>query len=164
MDIATLSVLVVAGCAAVALVVDLAAALPRLAARLPRPHHSRVVRLVVLTSTAVAALGRAPAGAATPPPMLRIERPTEPAAAPPLAAAGSTAFQTVETARHQVRPGDTLWGIAARQLRARDDAAPPGAAVERYWRSIYSANRAVIGADPDLIFPGQVLVLPVPEA
>ncbi|MGH3346923.1 MAG: LysM peptidoglycan-binding domain-containing protein, partial [Nocardioides sp.] len=58
-----------------------------------------------------------------------------------------------------VRPGDTLWEIAERTLPARvtDDE------VERRWREIYRANRDVVGADPDLIRPGQRLVVPAPR-
>lgn len=55
-----------------------------------------------------------------------------------------------------VGPGDSLWAIAARTL-------PPGArpaAVDARWREIWAANRATVGADPDLILPGQRLRLP----
>jgi hypothetical protein len=55
-----------------------------------------------------------------------------------------------------VAPGDTLWSIAAHSLADSPDALE----VERRWREIYHANRDVIGADPDLIVPGQRLVLP----
>ena len=55
-----------------------------------------------------------------------------------------------------VRPGDTLWGLAA--TRSRPDA--PDAAVTDRWQQIYRVNRAVIGADPDLIRPDQRLRLP----
>ena len=54
-----------------------------------------------------------------------------------------------------VRPGDSLWAIAERDL-------PPGAperAVVSRWHAIYAANRAVIGPDPDLLEPGQRLLL-----
>jgi len=61
-----------------------------------------------------------------------------PAAAKPAAAA----------ARYVVRPGDTLSGIAA----ALD--------VRGGWQALYETNRPVIGADPDVIHPGTVLVLP----
>jgi resuscitation-promoting factor RpfA len=58
---------------------------------------------------------------------------------------------------HTVRPGDTLWGIAAAHL-------PPGwrspATIDRYWRQLYHANRAVVGPDPDLIHPGTRLRVP----
>jgi hypothetical protein len=58
---------------------------------------------------------------------------------------------------HTIRPGDTLWGIAAAHL-------PPAkrspAAIDRYWRQVYRANRATLGPDPDLIHPGTRLLLP----
>jgi nucleoid-associated protein YgaU len=34
------------------------------------------------------------------------------------------------------------------------------AQVDAAWRADYAANRSVVGADPDLIHPGQVLALP----
>ncbi|MEI2811197.1 MAG: LysM domain-containing protein [Nocardioides sp.] len=79
--------------------------------------------------------------------------------------------QVAAQIRHQIRPqigshraihvvaaGDTLWAIAAAQL-------PPDAGQARvagYWQLIYAANRDVIGDDPDLIQPGERLVLPPP--
>lgn len=58
-----------------------------------------------------------------------------------------------------VRPGDTLWGIAARLLPA---SAPP-AAVDRGWRRIARANAARL-PDPDLIQPGTRLRIPTSTA
>jgi nucleoid-associated protein YgaU len=58
--------------------------------------------------------------------------------------------------RVEVRPGDTLWGLAAAELG-------PGAtagAVARRWPRWYAANRTNIGTDPDLILPGQQLRRP----
>lgn len=57
-----------------------------------------------------------------------------------------------------VRPGDSLWQIAAGRLPP--DARPRqiSAAATRWW----SANRAVVGPDPDLLHPGQVLSAPPP--
>jgi hypothetical protein len=55
-----------------------------------------------------------------------------------------------------VDAGDCLWLIAARRL---DDGAT-SAQVTAETRRWYAANRAVIGADPDLLRPGQVLVPP----
>ncbi|OLT55410.1 hypothetical protein BJF88_06085 [Cellulosimicrobium sp. CUA-896] len=52
--------------------------------------------------------------------------------------------------------GDTLWAIAARTLPADATDAAVAAEVERW----YAANQDTIGADPDLIRPGQVLVAP----
>ena len=48
---------------------------------------------------------------------------------------------------YTVRPGDTLSGIAA-GLGMSD------------WRPLYEANRGVIGPNPDLLRPGQVLAVP----
>lgn len=52
--------------------------------------------------------------------------------------------------------GDSLWTIAAGHL-------PPGATDARIaidWPRWYTANRSVIGADPNLLLPGQRLVPP----
>jgi nucleoid-associated protein YgaU len=55
-----------------------------------------------------------------------------------------------------VRRGDSLWEIAARHLGP--DASAADVAVE--WPRWHQANRDVIGADPDLLIPGQRLVPP----
>lgn len=56
-----------------------------------------------------------------------------------------------------VRPGDTLWAIAARSLPAGATDAEIAHACARW----HAANRDVIGDDPDLIFPTQRLVPPL---
>lgn len=56
----------------------------------------------------------------------------------------------------RVRPGDSLWTIAERRLGSR---ATP-AAIAGLCHRIHHRNRDVIGADPDLIVPGQHLLLP----
>ncbi|KRE43663.1 hypothetical protein ASG74_02140 [Knoellia sp. Soil729] len=55
-----------------------------------------------------------------------------------------------------VHRGDSLWSIAARHLgpQASD------AEIARAWPQWYELNRDVIGEDPDLILPGQVLSVP----
>jgi len=55
-----------------------------------------------------------------------------------------------------VRSGDTLWHLAADGLPA-DATAAEIAEASRGW---YSSNRSVIGDDPDLLLPGQVLTVP----
>ena len=57
---------------------------------------------------------------------------------------------------YTVVPGDCLWAIAAHRLAPTATAAE----IDRTWRAIYDANRAVIGTDPNLIRPGQILELP----
>lgn len=55
-----------------------------------------------------------------------------------------------------VERGDSLWRIAEQHL-------PPGAGAEQVaaeWPRWWSANRAVVGDDPDLIRPGQQLSAP----
>ncbi|MDN3293127.1 transglycosylase family protein [Streptomyces ficellus] len=53
----------------------------------------------------------------------------------------------VEPGAYTVRPGDSLWVIA-------DEQQVPGG-----WSALYEANREAVGADPDLILPGQSLDL-----
>lgn len=55
-----------------------------------------------------------------------------------------------------VRAGDTLWELARRQLAPGAD----HAAITRAWHRLYARNRAVIGADPDLIHPHLRLRVP----
>jgi nucleoid-associated protein YgaU len=58
-----------------------------------------------------------------------------------------------------VRPGDSLWAIAALHL-------PAGASptqIDAAWRQWYAANQSEIGSDPNLILPGQQLTAPTSE-
>ncbi|TDW69867.1 hypothetical protein [Kribbella pratensis] len=67
-----------------------------------------------------------------------------------------TAVRAGGAVRVVVREGDSLWGLAARELG-------PGAtdeAIAARWPDWYAVNRQVIGEDPDLILPGQVLRVP----
>ncbi len=59
---------------------------------------------------------------------------------------------------HVVVLGDTLCVIAAADLGGH----PAAGRVVAHWQRIHAANRPVIGADPDLIRPGQVLRIPTP--
>ncbi|MEZ0449600.1 LysM peptidoglycan-binding domain-containing protein [Cellulomonas sp. ICMP 17802] len=73
--------------------------------------------------------------------------PAAPTPAPPTAPAAETVVVAV---------GDSLWAIAARHLPAGATDAQIAAA----WPQWYHANAGTIGADPDVILPGQVLVAP----
>lgn len=55
-----------------------------------------------------------------------------------------------------VLPGDSLWEISRRLLPA--DA--PAGSIADLTRALHLINRTTIGADPDLIHPGQRLVVP----
>lgn len=48
---------------------------------------------------------------------------------------------------YTVKEGDSLWQIARRECNSDD------------WKSIYNANKATIGDNPNLIYPGQELTL-----
>ena len=118
-----------------------------------------------------------PPAAIAPAPTAGTERPVTPAAqspqtepwvpsAPvrPLPTADAAAARIVAPPPHSdespaevvVRRGDRLWEIAARHLPRGSSAAD----VAREWPRWYAANRAVIGADPDYLLPGQVLQRP----
>ncbi len=61
-----------------------------------------------------------------------------------------------------VEPGDHLWGIAERRVSLRAGGEPPESDVRQYWQALIEANhdRLAEPGNPDLILPGQVLVLP----
>ena len=64
---------------------------------------------------------------------------------------------------HVVVRGDCLWSIAAGRLHARIAKEPSdrevAAAVQAWWET----NESIIGPDPDLLLPGQVLHPPPPH-
>lgn len=60
---------------------------------------------------------------------------------------------------YTVRSGDCLWSIARATILEGGDR-PTGATIAALWQQIYQINTDVIGANPRLIFPGQILVLP----
>lgn len=97
---------------------------------------------------ATPAVSAAPAVSETPSATATVEPSTSPA--PAAAAPPATARS------HAVVPGDTLWDLASA-------ASPPGASpatITQQWKQWYSLNRAAIGADPDLLLPGELLSLP----
>ncbi len=55
-----------------------------------------------------------------------------------------------------VHPGDCLWSLVESHLGYGATIAEVSNEVDRWWE----ANAEVIGADPDLLIPGQVLVVP----
>ena len=86
--------------------------------------------------------------------------PTRPPA-PPRVMAPATAPRLIPaSAAIIVQRGDSLWRIAARQLPAGHTDED----VAKAWPRWYAANRAVIGADPSAIRPGQRLVAPAPDS
>ncbi len=104
-------------------------------------------------SAPVATSGTTPSPAA-PPAGWTPTRPVQrPIASPDLVTSGASPTDRTEVV---VQRGDTLWGLVAAHLGP--DALD--AEVAAAWPRWYAANRAVIGADPDLLLPGQVLQVP----
>jgi nucleoid-associated protein YgaU len=60
---------------------------------------------------------------------------------------------------HVVAAGESLWTIAAGRLAPGS----PASSIARQSNAWYVQNRDVIGDDPDLILPGQVLASPLGE-
>ncbi|MGY1773010.1 LysM peptidoglycan-binding domain-containing protein [Blastococcus sp. SYSU D00813] len=87
-------------------------------------------------------------------------QPAPPAVAPPPPAGGAGPVPEWPAAEHVVVRGDSLWDIAVADLRARTGSEPAPAEVARAVAAWWSANADVIGPDPDLIRPGQVLRAP----
>lgn len=64
-----------------------------------------------------------------------------------------------------VAPGDSFWSIAEAALHGAAQgrgAAPSTSEIARYWLRVIDANRAILvdPSNPDLIFEGQVVMLP----
>ncbi len=72
---------------------------------------------------------------------------------PPDATADSTIDAWV------VQRGDHLWSIAAETVSDEIDD-PSDHQITVYWRKLINANGSALGADPDLIHPGQTISLP----
>lgn len=129
---------------------------------------ARPIAVVVLLASLVAVTSRPRSvGATVAPPVVRLSEQADAAHDPPtsLAPTVSTAPESISgagsaVATYVVRPGDSLWRIAERALGKRDDGGPTSGEIARFWPRIYAANRALIGSNPNLIFPGQHLEIP----
>ncbi|MEA2011047.1 MAG: LysM peptidoglycan-binding domain-containing protein [Actinomycetota bacterium] len=171
------------GVAAVTLTLGVLGSVPELtrrlaAVRIPIPVRPLAILLTMASLTAVLARPRL-AIATVPPPIVRLSDET-----PPPTDTAETPAEEIEThastaptgrspgrsrvvaertrsstATYVVEPGDSLWRIAASVLRS-DGGEPSSSDIARFWPSIYDANRTLIGEDPNLIFPGQRLVIP----
>jgi nucleoid-associated protein YgaU len=87
-------------------------------------------------------------------------RPASPATALP-----APGLPAIDPTRWVVEPGDSLWAIAEEVTRRPDGSSPGERAVSRYWQRLIGANRHdLIDPDnPDLLVPGQRLVVPPPQ-
>jgi len=102
---------------------------------------------------------------AEPPPEHAARRPAEPppsgSAAPvnPAATGAGDAAPGRATTAVLVRPGDSLWAVARRDLQAAG-AAATARDVAAAWPLWWAANRQLVGEDPDLLRPGTHLTPP----
>jgi hypothetical protein len=130
------------------------------------PQRSAVTAPAWPTDTALPA----PAWPTTAPPHTTAPHTATPHTATPHTATPHTATPHTATPRHHGPPaparvaatsvtvaaGDSLWSIAAAHL----DGPPSTRRIAAEWPRWYAANRAVVGADPDHIVPGQILSAP----
>jgi nucleoid-associated protein YgaU len=147
----------------------------------PVRRETATVSPPIVRRLAAAALGAGllagpvagPAAAAVPAPVAGSDVPGEvlpgwtadrpappPAGDDPAPPATTVAHRPSATAWVRVRPGDSLWAVAARHL---GPGATP-AAVADEWPRWYAANRDQIGPDPHLIRPGTRLRVPASSA
>ena len=91
------------------------------------------------------------AASSTPPPAA--QAPATPAVPPPPAAGPSSWI---------VEPGDSFWSIATDTVSPPEPGGPDHRLVAGYWRRLVEANRSrlIDPGNPDLLVPGQELVLP----
>lgn len=60
-----------------------------------------------------------------------------------------------------VRPGDHMWALAEERLATARGRVVSDCEIAPYWLQVVASNMSRIrSGDPDLIFPGEVLVLP----
>ena len=125
----------------------------RLVSRITLPSlRAFLVTTVLATSSAGAAFA---GPSAVPPPPVSIA----------LADLAAVAAPSVpEPSLYTVKPGDSFWSIADVAISAHLGRPPSIAEIGSYWRRLVGANsdRLVHAGVPDLIFPGQQMVLPEP--
>jgi len=170
-----------AGVATITLTLGVIGSLPAATRRIAAVHIPIPVRpiaaFLLMTSAVVLPARARPADATIPPPIVRLTDGAEVGdgdaespdidvvsseAAAPGGATSPTRSAGTEPPGHTyvVRSGDSLWRIAERTLSDRGDGTVTSADIARFWPVVYEANRALIGNDPNLIFPGQTLQLP----
>jgi hypothetical protein len=158
---------------ALGLVLTALSALPGLAGAAAGVLLRRVLPASARRAAALAlgvGLAAAPAltGCTTPPaPAVTTMAVLQPSAVPDWPAPGSPAAPAPPAALpdwpapapgdHVVLRGECLWSIAAADLRGRTGTDPTDAEVATAVGAWWAANAAVIGDDPDLLLPGQVL-------
>jgi hypothetical protein len=119
-----------------------------------------VVGVATAPSAAHAATPGVRDGRAAPTSVVQAPSTRAPTPAPAAPSAGVSLTATTVT----VGPGDDLWRLAATRLAAatnRPRADLADAEIARYWVAVCEANRGVVrSGDVNLVYPGEVLVLP----
>ncbi len=142
--------------------------------RLSLPALSKLLSAVAGVSLATAlsagpvteAAWGAPAAQAAPAnwsiPLMRVVGAGAPPRAFTPARAAAQRKSTAPARTWTVSPGDNLWSIAATTLADRRHRPPTDAEVAVYWQRLIAENRTRLASPevPELIFAGQVFVLP----
>jgi nucleoid-associated protein YgaU len=83
---------------------------------------------------------------------------------PPRSSAPATSVGSADDT-WTVTPGDTFWSIAEETLADHRGSFPPQDEIVRYWRQLIATNQPRLAApgNPDLLLPGQSLLLPPPS-
>ena len=69
--------------------------------------------------------------------------------------------RSADTSVYTVRPGDDLWSISASHMSRQSSGAPTEVEIRALWRHVIARNRERLrSANPDLIFPGEMILLP----
>lgn len=126
----------------------------------PRPTNDDTI--VDLRSLETPPVDR-PIPAATVP----VDRLTKPEATTPETTRPEPAITVSDGAHLEVvvTEGDHLWALAERRMSSNLGRPAADHEVAPYWREVVSSNPEIRSGDPDLIYPGEVIVLPpLPES
>lgn len=127
-----------------------------------QPFVRAAVTLICTAFIMLVAVRPPAAAAATPPPSVRIASSPAPGEEAPVEALSPEATRTrphADRSTYTVVAGDSLWKIAKRHIES-SGLRVDGTSITTLWKAVYELNRSVIGDDPNLIHPGQVLEIP----
>ena len=79
----------------------------------------------------------------------------------PLVAGENNTDDSSGTVSYTVQPGDSMWSVTVAYLSHLHGEQPAAAGITRVWREVIDLNRDRIrSGNPDVIFPGEELLLP----